>query len=156
MIALTLAAVAAAAMVVAFVVRQRDLPVSLSEAFCQFGSKWYSALMAFETLAMGYALLWNTSEMWMFMAVFVVCGIIGLGVAPHCRIGLDSEVYGASLAVTAVSSQLWLVFEITPMFAFAWALAPMFIMCSSKLFWCEVLCMGTLAVGLGMRILNVM
>lgn len=128
-------------------IKNKCIPPSISETFYLGGKYWFTATLFVSSILIAMGLLDLSYEPWQFISFLTAAGMALVGAAPHFH-DYEHKIHYAGAITLLVGSQIWICLFSSPWILVAWLSALVWFKTKQRMFWCEILCILTVAVSL--------
>lgn len=128
----------------AMLIKNKRVPPSLSETY-YLGGKWvFTLVLAVAGFLLAAGLISISSPDTQFLGFFSGAGLLFVAAAPQFKEDFVKSVHYAGAFTFGIASQLWVIFNGTPLTLAVWGALPFIWRLPTRTFWIEMICTASL------------
>lgn len=127
--------------------KTKHIPESVSDTYYEGAGNWFTIVMFTAALLVIIGMLDMTKGSYLqFISFFTGAGMALVGAAPKFKTG-ERLTHYLGAGTLLVGSQIWLILFGNPWVLLIWLSTPLWIKSNKKIFWCEVICLLSVLLG---------
>ena len=128
--------------------KTKHIPESVSDTYYEGAGNWFTIVMFIAALLVIIGMLDMTEGSYLqFVSFFTGAGMALVGAAPKFKTG-ERLTHYLGAGTLLVGSQIWLILFGNPWVLLIWLSTPLWIKSNKKIFWCEVICLLSVLLGI--------
>ena len=130
------------------ILKTKHIPESVSDTYYEGAGNWFTIVMFIAALLVIIGMLDMTEGSYLqFVSFFTGAGMALVGAAPKFKTG-ERLTHYLGAGTLLVGSQIWLILFGNPLVLLIWLSTPLWIKSNKKIFWCEVICLLSVLLGI--------